>query len=214
MGRRWVLVVLLLLLAFPALAADSSDKAEGPKLRRWHLGLQGVSTWRDRYDVFGLPDTPPGEVSTYGHGAGLFFGARLGDRFLLDLQLCYAEHGLAGASEKLGDLEFLVTGTVLFRHTSTLQPFLRGGFGGGGLVMTFTDDPGNLFAFGTVAIAGGGTQVRLSNRFSLDLELVSTFTNFLEVLDETEGHLYPEESWQVRKSNWGMRLGVGLVFWF
>jgi hypothetical protein len=67
---------------------------------------------------------------------------------------------------------------------------------------------------GPVAIAGGGAQIRLGDRFSLEIETVATFTDFLEVHDESNDRLWDGDDWQVRISNRGWRTGVGLVFWF
>lgn len=214
MGRRLGLVLLLFLLTGPALAAEAPDQTDGPRLRRWHLGLQAVDTWRSGFDVFGQPVTLPGTVAEDGRGAGGFLGVRFGDRFLLDLQMAVATHEISGSTQDVTDVEALITGTVLFRQRDTLQPFLRGGIGAGGEFLTLADDPGHVFAFGTCALAGGGLQVRLSSRVSIDLEMVATFANFLEVHDESEGNLWPDDTWQVRISNWGWRSGAGLVFWF
>ncbi len=197
--------ILILGLAAPARAADD---APGPVLRRWHFGLQGVSTWRDRYDVFDRGELPPGAVEEPGRGGGVIFGYRFGGRFLLGLQVVVATHAIIDKPDKISDVEALITGTVLFRQTATLQPFLRGGFGGGGEFLDMVPDVDRVFAYGTSAIAGGGMQVRLSSRFSLDLEAVATFTNFLEVAGESS------DTWQVRESNWGWRLGVGAFVWF
>jgi len=204
--RRLIWAAILILgLAAPARAADDAD---GSALRRWHFGLQGVSTWRDRYDVFDHVGLPPGEVEEPGRGAGVVLGFRFGSRFLLGLQLVAATHTIIDKPDKISDVEALIIGTVLFRQTATLQPFLRGGFGGGGELLDLEPDVDKVFAYGTSAIAGGGMQVRLSSRFSLDLEAVATFTNFLEVTSESS------DTWQVRKSNWGWRIGVGAFVWF
>ncbi len=215
MMRRCLLVVLLLVVSMPVMGADNaaSDTNE-VKLRKWHVGIQSAVTRRNTFDVFGVPGMPPGEVEDRGEGAGLFVGYRFGDRFLLDLQGTYGTHKIVDRPEEIGEAEFLFTGTVLFRERSTLQPFLRGGFGVGAQILTLTPDTGHLISFGTAAIAGGGLQVRLSSRFSLEFEMVSTFMNFLEVYDESSGNLWAENNWQVRTSNWGTRFGTGVVVWF
>jgi hypothetical protein len=206
--------LLLTAVWLPAGAADTTGSAGEPSLRRWHLGVQAVGTWRSRYDVFRLPDMPPGQVDDIGLGGGFGLGRRFGDRFLLGMQLTAARHDLDGSEHALNDFSFLLTGSVLFRTEHTLQPYLRGGFGAGGEVISLADEAGHLAAIGTTAVMGGGLQIRLGDRVSLDLESVATFTNFLEVVDESEDDLWPDDSWQVRISNRGWRLGAGLVFWF
>lgn len=206
--RRWVLTAALLLVL------TGVAQAEEPKLRRWYFGLQGVDTWRNTYEVFGLEGLPPGDLKDGGGGVGGLFGVRFGGRFLLGLQLVYSAHEIIDRPEIIADVEFLFTGTVLFREKDTWQPFLRGGLGGAGEYLDRSPNPGNLFAYGTGAIAGGGLQVRLSSRFSLDLEVVSTFANFLEVNNDSGGAPWPEESWKIRESNWGWRLGLGAMVWF
>jgi|GEM_PF-1516633 len=215
--RRGLIILLLMLgltapaLAVPVLAAD--DTAE-PKLRNWHFGVQGVTTWRDRYDVFDREVLPGGAIEDKGRGAGFVFGRRFGDRFLVDLQVTYGAHKIADSEHELADIETLVTFTILYRERSVFQPFLRGGAGGAGQLLEFGPDGGHVFAFGTGAIAGGGFQVRLGSRWSLEFETVATFANFLEVMDESEPDRWVEDSWQVRESSWGWRNGVGVVFWF
>jgi hypothetical protein len=208
-----MVAVLSLGLVAPA-AAQPDDAATGPKLRRWHFGLQGVTTWRNRHDVFGRAELPPGEVDDRGRGGGLLAGYRFGDRFLLDVQVTLGRHEIADSPAEISDLEALVTGTVLFRETRTVQPFLRGGFGGAGELLELGPDAGHVFVFGPAALAGGGLQFRLSSRFSVEVEVVATFANFLEVHDESAANLWPEESWQVRVSNTGWRTGTGIVVWF
>jgi len=210
MRRLWWAVLLVLALAAPAQA----DDAGGPVLRNWYLGVQGVNTWRSNFDVFGRSELRPGKVEDRGRGGGLVFGRRFGDRFLLSLQVLGATHDIADSDEDIADVEALVTGTVLFRETSTVQPFLRGGFGGGGEVLALGPDAGHVLSFGTATIAGGGVQIRLSSRFSLEFETVATFTNFLQVEDESAEDLWPEEDWQVRVSNQGWRTGTSIIVWF
>lgn len=215
MRGRLVLLLVLMTVAAPVwAAAQTPDPSAQPLLRRWHLGVQGVGVWRDRHDVFGLPDLPAGTVAKDGSGIGVFIGRRLGDRFLLDLQVAAARHDDADGQQAITSFEFLLTGTVLFRSHHTVQPFLRGAVGGGGEVLNLAGDQGHLASVGTATVAGGGLQIRLSSRVSLDLETVATFSNYLEVDDESEGNLWPEDSWQVRVSGWGWRTGIGVMFWF
>lgn len=215
MIRRLFLLLVLLTTAAPLWAgAGTPDQGARPQLRRWHLGLQGVGVWRDGHDVFGLPDLPAGNVARDGGGAGFLLGRRFGDRFLLDLQVTAARHDDADGQHAITSFEFLLTGTVLFRAQHTLQPFLRGAVGGGGEALILAGDPGHLASIGTATVAGGGLQIRLSSRVSLDLETVATFTNFLEVHDESEGDLWPQDSWPVRVSGRGWRTGIGVMFWF
>ena len=195
-------------------AADAADSESGPHLRNWYLAIEGVSTWKDRYDVFGLPEFPSGVVEEPGRGTGLRFGRRFGDRFLLSAKTIWARHEEQESNETITDVEVLITGTVMFRERNTFQPFLRGGVGGGGEYLDLATDGGHVFAFGAAVLAGGGLQVRLSSRFSLELAGVATFSNFLEINDNSDGDLWPEESWQVRVSNWGWRTSSGIVFWF
>lgn len=211
MKRTLCIIVAVLGLAG---AARADEAAPAVKLRKWHVGLQSVGSWRSRFDTFDRAELPPGAVKAYGRGAGLMVGRRFGDRVLAQLQLAYAQHDIAGSEDKLGDVEALVTGTVLFGPTRTVQPFLRGGIGGGGQVIQLDADGGSVLAFGTEAIAGGGAQIRLGSRVSLDLEGVATFTNFLQVNDESNAGLWGGGDWQVRLSNWGWRVGTGVVFWF
>jgi hypothetical protein len=213
MMRRWSAMLLLIGL-LGDVAAPASAEDGPPRLRRWHVGVQAASTWRNRYDVYGEPDLPASEVSNRGHGGGGVIGCRFGDRFLLQGQISVAAHDLAGSAAEVLDIEALLTGTVLFRPRSTLQPFLRGGVGGGGELLELTAGGDDLFAFGTTAVAGGGLQVRLGSRVSLEWELVATFCNLLEVHNADHNERWPDESWQVRVSNWGWRSGVGVVVWF
>lgn len=211
--RRTPGIVILLLLGLAG-AAHADEAAGEVKLRNWHVGLQSTGSWRSRFDTFDRAGLPSGAVEAYGRGAGLVVGRRFGGRVLAQLQLTYAQHEIAGSGELLGDVEALATGTVLFGPTRTVQPFLRGGIGGGGQVIQLEDDGGNVMSFGTAAIAGGGAQVRLGSRVSLEFEGVATFTNFLQVNDETKAALWGGGDWQVRVSNWGWRVGAGVVLWF
>ncbi len=209
--RRLAMVLLTVatcLAAAPAAAADDG----AVKLRNWYLGLQGNTSVRDQYDVFNRDDLPPSAIDRKGQGGGFLFGRRCGDRFLLGLQLAVAGHGMAGSDQKAYDVEALLTGTVLFNERGTVEPFVRGGFGAGGVALQHPDDGGATTSIGTAAIAGGGLQVRLSSRFSLELEGVAVFTNFLEVHDTPDGG--PDTDWRVKTSNVGWRTGVGVMVWF
>lgn len=207
---------LMALAALLVLGAALPAAGEQPRLRRWQVGLQAVTTERDQFDVFAVPDIPAAAVESRGEGAGLQIGRRMGDRFVLGLQLVVAGHRMAGTDRDLDPLavEVLVTGTVLFRERATLQPFLRGAVGAGGILAELGDDRGHLFSFGTATVAGGGCLVRLGDRVSLELEAVATFTNFIEVQNESTDPRWEAESWQVRGSDQGWRVGAGLQFWF
>ncbi len=206
---------ILLCVALAVAVAGSAYSAESDevKLRRWYLGWQWTEGERDRWDVFGRDDLPHAEVADKGNGGGVLFGYRFGDRFLLGLQITATEHDLADVPEKLYDGEALVTGTVLFRERSTLQPFVRGGFGGGAVYLERPAGNGHTFSLGTAAVAGGGLQVRLSSRFSLEWEAVANFTNFLEVKEIYEDGT-PESDWRVKTSHLGWRTGLGVMVWF
>lgn len=213
--RPLAVTALLSLLALaPAAPARGDVDAGKPALRRWHVGLQTSASWRNTFDVFDRDDLPPATVKGTGRGGGLHVGRRFGDRFLGQLLLSYARHDIEGTTDRLGDVEALLTGTVLFGPERTLQPFLRGGIGGGGQVLESGAGDGNVIAFGPAAIAGGGAQLRLGGRVSLELEAVATFTNFLQVDDDTQDARWGGGDWQVRDSNWGWRAGLGIVFWF
>lgn len=194
--------------------ARAGEAPEPARLRAWHLALQSVGAWRSRFDVFDQPGLPPVGAASRGKGVGLAIGRRFGDRFLGQVQVAFARHDIADIDEDLIDLEVLFTGTVLFRPTRTVQPFLRGGLGGGGQALDLADDGGQVIAVGAAAVAGGGAQIRLGGRVSLEIETVATFTDFLEVHDESDDRRWGGEDWQVRVSNWGWRTGVGVAFWF
>jgi len=204
---------ILLILAAGLAAAPAAAAGDGAvKLRHWYVGLQGNTSVRDQYDVFNRDGLPPAAIDRKGRGGGFLFGRRFGDRFLLGVQLAVAEHDMAGIDQKAYDVEALLTGTVLFNERGTVQPFVRGGFGAGGVALDHPDDGGATSSIGTSAIAGGGLQVRLSSRFSLELEGVGVFTNFLEVHDQPDGG--PDTDWRVKTSNVGWRTGLGVLFWF
>jgi len=211
---RWRAAILAavtaLLLAAPTTAA--TDAPAAVKLRRWYLCLEGTTSVRDHWDVFNRDGLPPASVNRKGEGGGFVFGRRFGGRFLLGLQLAVARHDMAGVPEDAYDIEALLTGTVLFRERDTLQPFVRGGFGAGGVAFEHAGDGGATTSIGTGAVAGGGLQVRLSSRFSLEFEAVAVFTNFLEVHDNPDGG--PDSDWRVKTSNVGWRTGVGVMVWF
>ncbi len=210
--RQLVLVVLLTLAL--VLPGKGECAASDVKLRGWFFGWQTASGQRNRYDVFGRDELPSGTVEDQGRGGGLLVGHRFGERFLVGFQLVFARHSIIGSQDHLIDAEALLTGTVIFRPKDTLQPFLRGGFGGASEVLELIEDSGNVVSYGTAAIAGGGFQIRLSSRFSLELETVATFSNYLEVYDNTDNKPWPEEKWQVRTSNYGWRVGLGVMVWF
>ncbi|MBK6736218.1 MAG: hypothetical protein IPG61_19550 [bacterium] len=215
----WI-VVAALGLAVPVHADEAGEPpradrvSESPRLRTWHLALQSVDAWRNHFDVFDQPGLPPAGVDSRGKGGGMAIGRRFGDRFLAQVQFAIARHDIDDMDEQLIDIEVLLTGTVLFRPLRTFQPFLRGGLGGGGQALELPGNGGQVVAVGPVAIAGGGAQIRLGDRFSLEIETVATFTDFLEVHDESNDRLWDGDDWQVRISNRGWRTGVGLVFWF
>lgn len=213
--RSLAMIAVSTLIALAPAAPARGDVDTGPPaLRRWHAGLQSSSSWRSSFDVFDREGLPPAGVAESGRGGGLFIGRRFGDRFLAQLLVSYARHDIEGTTDKLGDVEALLTGTVLFGPERTLQPFLRGGIGGGGQVLESGAGDGNVIAFGPAAVAGGGAQLRLGGRVSLELEAVATFTNFLQVDDDTQDARWGGGDWQVRRSNWGWRAGLGFVFWF
>lgn len=212
---RWVLLALCLLASVtPAAVTAAGEPPAAPSLRRWHVGAGSCSSWRSDHDVFDRDGLPPGEVADVGRGGVVYLGRRFGDRVLGRVQMAYARHDLGGAVEKLADVEILFTGTVLFGVDRPVQPFVRGGIGGGGQALEFAEGGGHLIAFGPAAIAGGGLHWQVGGRVSLEWEAVATFTNFLQVDDETQDARFGGDDWQVRDSNWGWRAGVGLAFWF
>ena len=209
-----VFIVLSMVLTAVVWPAGNQCAASEVKLRNWYFGIQSIDGQRNQYDVFGREGALPGEVVDHNSQAGLMFGYRFGDRFLLGLQLAVVQHDISGSEDELFDAEALITGTVLFRQRCTLQPFLRGGFGGTSELLIRDGNSGYMAALGTAAVAGGGLQIRLSSRFSLEVETVATFANFLEVSDTSDDKPWPEDSWQVRTSNYGYRIGLGIVVWF
>lgn len=202
-------VIVLMGLQTPAWGQQTSAEV---KLRRWHLGVQGVSSWRNTHDVFGRQESLSYLVEDKGSGLGLIFGCRLGDRFLLGVQALVAKHDLPNQPDRINDVEALVTGTVLFHQKSFLQPFLRGGFGLGGEYLIYGAETHHVFSFGPAAIAGGGFQLRLSSHLSLDFEGTATFVNYMTTTYRSD--FWPDDSWKVRETNWGWRLGAGVVWWF
>lgn len=215
MMRRWGKIVMLTTLAvlvcgFTGVRPARADQPEEVKLRRWFLGVQVASGDRDNWEVFGSPDIPPGEVSSSGGGGGIHLGYRFGGRFLLGLQVTNLEFDITDSSDKIRDITGLFTGTVLFRERDTLQPFLRGGLGGGGVVLV--EPGGYTVVLGTAVAAGGGLQVRVSSRFSFEIELAADFRNFQEVQDRPDGGL--DADWSVRTSQMGGRFGLGVMVWF
>ena len=210
---RQLIILICTAMALSGGTCATAAENEDVKLRRWFLGVQGNSAERDRWDVFGQEDMPQAPVSVRGRGGGASFGYRFGDRFLLGLQLAVTRHDMVGVPEKILSVEALVTGTVLFRERSTFQPFIRGGAGGGAVVLERPDGDGNTTSLGTAVVAGGGVQVRLSSRFSLEWEIVGTFTNFLEGREKPDGG-DPDHTWRVQTSNMGWRNGIGVMVWF
>ncbi|MCP4571338.1 MAG: hypothetical protein GY838_03230 [bacterium] len=207
MRRRCLLFVAL---AFVMGAEAVPSFATGEvKLRNWYLGIQTVSGERDEFDVFAKPDLPPGVVESVGPGGGFVFGRRFGDRFLLGLQMVLTTHQIDGYEGDLLAGEALVTGTVLFNEREVVQPFVRGGVGGGMAVLEQPDLDGNVVSLGPAAIVAAGVQFRVSSRVSFELEGAGNVTNFLEVNDDATG-----DSWQVRTSHVGWRVGMGLYLWF
>lgn len=209
--RWWIILICAAVALAGGGRAAAQDNAD-VKLRHWYLGVQVNAGERDRWDVFGQEGLPPAPVAERGNGGGFLFGYRFGGRFLLGLQFAVTEHDLEGVSERLYDTEFLVTGTVLFRERHTLQPFLRGGFGAGGVVLEGPVGDGRTTSLGTAVVAGAGFQVRLSSRFSLEWELVANFTNFMEIHNNSEAG--PDTIGNVKISNVGWRNGIGLMIWF
>jgi len=212
LGWRQILIAAGVVLALAAPVLAQEEPANEARLRKWFVNLQLTSGSRDRYDVFQDPSLPQSEVQDSGDGGGLVFGYRFGERFLLGLQMTVVRHELVGLEEHMYDVEGLLTGTVLFNQRGTLQPFLRGGFGGTGLALEQSGAGGQTTVFGTAAVAGGGIQIRVSSRISFELEVVATFANYLEVQDRRDG--VPQVDWQVRESNIGSRSGLGLSIWF
>jgi hypothetical protein len=211
--RAAALVLVLLADHSGAAIAGAAPGAGDVKLRGWTVGLQLTTGDRDRWDVFGRDALPPAVVEGPDRGLGAHVGRRFGGRFLLSLMFNLGEHALTGVPEKLFDGELLLTGTVLFNERGTWQPFVRGGLGGGALALEQPDTDQLTVAVGPAAIGGGGVQVRLSSRFSLELEAVARVTNFLEVRDESRGAT-GEEEWRVKTSHVGWRVGTGLAVWF
>ncbi len=210
--RRWAVMVYVLMALTVSGAWECS--ASEVKLRKWFVSVDIIEGYNNKYDVFGKDDALPGVVSEKGSGIGITIGHRFGQRFLLGVQLANAEHNIANSKDMYFDTELLVTGTVLFRHKSTFQPFIVGGIGAGGALLIKDQNKGYLISAGTVAIVGGGVQVRMSSRFSLKMDSVATFNNFYEAYDNSDVKKWDEESWQVRTSNYGWRGSLGIAVWF
>lgn len=207
--KQRCLVLVALVCALGSGVAPSFAADDEVKLRNWYVGLQTVRGERDKYEVFARPDLPPGEVEAVGSGGGFVFGRRFGDRFLLGLQAVMTSHRIADYEGDLYVGEALITGTVLFNERAVVQPFVRGGLGGGTAIVEQPDLDGNIVSWGTAAALGAGLQFRVSSRVSFELEGVGTITNFFEVHDDDT-----DEEWQVRTSHAGWRVGMGLYFWF
>jgi len=207
----WRIGILLGLLVIGATSVQAgTDDGESVRLRRWYIGGQFAWGDRDQWDVFARDDLTPDSVESPGEGGAFLFGYRFGDRFLLGLHLGTLKYIQAGSAERLRDAEFLITGTVLFRERDTFQPFLRGGLGAGGVAQTY--EGGTTVSYGTAVVGGGGLQVRLSSRFSLEWELTARFTNLLEAWDNPDEG--PDQEWNVKTSQTGWRSGLGVMLWF
>jgi len=209
--RRLAFLLLVMALIWPS---DNQCAASEVKQRNWYIGLQTADGERNNYDVFGKDDALAGPVNGHISQMGFMFGRRFGERFLLGFQLVVVEHEITGSEDRLFDAEALIIGTVLFRQRDTLQPFLRGGFGGTSELLSRDGGSSYLASLGMATVAGGGMQIRFSSRFSMEIETVATFANFLEVNDTADNRPWPEDSWQVRTSNYGYRVGFGFLFWF
>jgi opacity protein-like surface antigen len=208
-NRRTVILLVSWLLAAAAAQAASPD-SPGPKLRRWFVGVQANGGARDDWNVFARDDFPQGTVEERGSGGTLYVGHRFGDRFLLALSMGALRYDVVDEPDHIMDFEALVTGTVLFRERDTFQPFLRGGAGGGGVLVDY--EGGEAYSYGLAAVAGGGFQIRLSSRFSLEWELAARFTNYYEIEDHPDDG--PAIEGRVQQSHAGWRSGVGLMIWF
>lgn len=206
--RSGIIVILLMVVAAGGRAEE--DGGETVHLRRWYIGVQLGSGDRDQWDVFARDDLPTAPVDGPGRGGALLCGHRFGDRFLLGLHLGALQYDLTGSEDRLLDIEFLFTGTVLFRERDTLQPFLRGGFGAGGAGLDY--EGGMATSYGTAVVAGAGFQIRLSSRLSLEYELTARFTNYLQAEDDPDDG--PEQEWNVKTTHAGWRSGLGLMIWF
>jgi hypothetical protein len=90
---------------------------------------------------------------------------------------------------------------------------LRGGLGGGAVVLLDRDSHHRTVALGPATIAGGGVLVRLSSRFNLEFEAAARVTNYLEVYAD-EGDEAGEMQWRVKTSHIGWRIATGLAVWF
>ncbi len=207
---RFHLCIIMLLLLLPGYVQAQEPEV---KLRSWGLGLKSITAWYNTHDVFGKEILPETGIDEYGSGMEFTLSRRLGDRFLLGGQFVGSVFGVQDREEEILRLEAQFTGTVLFRERETLQPFLRGGVGVGFDLVKSHSNEGEVTAYGTSALFSGGLQVRVSSRLSLELEAASTFINFLEVIDSTVDDLGPDESWRVRDSSWGWRLGIGATLW-
>ncbi len=205
----WALAACLSVGAFSAQAGPEQEKEHN-----WRFGLHGATTWNDQFDVFGRDIPLAGDVAEKGRGGGFVVGRMFGHRFLLDLQVTASEHDIAGDESNILGTWALINGSVFFGTDHILQPFVRGGFGGGGWDLQYPEGQGHVLSFGIAAILGGGLSARLSPRFSLELEGLATFTNHLEVDNETDHLTDLPRSWKVRASSQSWRWGLGLSYWF
>jgi len=204
-----VVLVAIVLAAFSLQGAEQCPATELDG-HNWYLGFQSAGGQRNHYDVFGTDDVLPEVVGESDVGGGLLFGHRFGGRFLLGFQVVVIHHDLDASGESLFDVEALITSTVLFRQQSMWQPFLRGGLGLSSEVVVREEGGENMTSLGTGTVAGGGLQVRMSRRLTLEMETAITFANFFEVHDNEQHDVFR----QVRTSNYGWRFGLGLVLWF
>ncbi len=210
MSRWRILLLVAVTLTLHSGFARAQEEPRG--LPRWFLGFQFASSARSSYDVFERTGVPPAPVMDPGGGGGGQFGYRFGDRFLLAMQLVLTTHDVAQPDTRLHDGEALITGTVLYRERSTLQPFLRGGLGG--TVLVFEEPTARTLSLGLAADIGGGVQWKLARALAVELEVVARFANYTNgKFTPREGDL-PDDEWAIRRSNAGYRIGVGLVFWF
>ncbi|MCP4293185.1 MAG: hypothetical protein GY780_15280 [bacterium] len=203
---RKVLVTVFLFLLFP-LAVQSAEPPE-VKLQNWYFGIDIITGRSNQYNVFGRDEWPSGEVLEPASGCTLKLGRRFGGRFLLGLELGAMKFTVDHQENSYVDGEVSITGTMLFRSSSFFQPYLKGGIGFGADALDLSPNNTTVISYGPATLAGAGLMLRLGSRVSFDVELVSTFTNFLEVANTDEA------THQVRTSNFGWRLGSGISLWF
>lgn len=193
-----------------------ADEAGSPRdLPNWSVGVQTGFTWRNERDVYERFSLGTAVETKNEGGFGLSFNRRFADRFILGLHVSGYLHSFQDDDRECLDFEALVTGTVRWRTRHTLQPFLKGGCGASGQELLLPAAGGDVGALGAGAIAGGGVNVQVSRRIALELEFLTTFTNYVQVRDDSTLRLGGgDEDWQVRTSDWGIRVSLGLVLWF